>query len=319
MDRPIQVSIICNAFNQEAYIREALESFVMQQTTFAFEVLVHDDASTDNTPSIIKEFEEKYPEIIKPIYQTENKYSQGISVSGTFQFPRVSGKYVAFCEGDDYFTDPQKLQKQFDALEAHPEIDICAHAADQVDATTKELISIVSPRKEEAVIPVEEVIMGEGGFVATNSLMYRAELNRDIPEFRRHFDFDYALQIHGSLRGGMLFLPDRMAVYRYMSVGSWTSKRAKSSEFRKRLLERKQKMLKELDEYTAHAYGKTVSFRMLQNEFEHLYSENEYKAAFNKKYRSVYMRNGALGYLKLRVKALFPSLTGIKRKLRRKR
>ena len=116
----IAVSIVCNAYNHERYIRSALDGFVMQKTTFPFEVLVHDDASMDGTAGIIREFEMKYPEIIKPIYETENQYSKCDGSLARIQYGRVKGKYIALCEGDDYWTDPLKLQKQFDALEANP-------------------------------------------------------------------------------------------------------------------------------------------------------------------------------------------------------
>ena len=318
MEGSIKVSVLCNTYNHGPYIREALESFVTQKTNFDFEVLIHDDASTDNTAEIIREYEAKFPDIIKPIYQTENQYSQKISYSALYQLPRIKGKYVAFCEGDDYWIDPLKLQKQFDALEAHPEIDMCACAANAIYADTLELYKDVSPRREMAIIPVEEVIMGEGGFVATNSLMYRATLYQNIPEFKKNFNYDYALQIQGALRGGLLFLPDYMAVYRYMSIGSWSERRKKDGAFRKTLLERKQRMLRELDEYTEGKYHETIAFRMLWNEFEHFYTEGDYKNAFNKKYRSVYRRNGFKGYIKLRLKAVFPFLDGITRKIRKR-
>lgn len=109
------------------YIKDALEGFVSQKTNFNYEVLIHDDASTDNTADIIREYERKYLELIKPIYQKENQYSKGVNITSTFHLPRLKGRYVALCEGDDYWTDSGKLQRQFDAMEAHPELDICAH------------------------------------------------------------------------------------------------------------------------------------------------------------------------------------------------
>ena len=111
--KPI-VSICCITLHHEKYIRDAIEGFLMQKTSFPIEILIHDDASTDDTANIIREYEEKFPNIIKPIYQTENQYSKGISISATYQFPRALGKYIALCEGDDYWTDPLKLQKQVD-------------------------------------------------------------------------------------------------------------------------------------------------------------------------------------------------------------
>jgi len=121
----IKVSICCLAYNHEPYIRQCLEGFVMQKCNFTFEVLIHDDASKDKTASIIREYEAKYPDIIKPIYQTVNQYSIGVSATKKHNFPRSKGKYIAICEGDDYWTDPLKLQKQVDFLEANQNFSIC--------------------------------------------------------------------------------------------------------------------------------------------------------------------------------------------------
>lgn len=103
------VSISCITYNHDNYIREAIEGFLMQKTTFPVEILIHDDASTDNTATIIKEYEIKYPQLIKPIYQTENQYSKKDGTIGRIQRGRARGKYYATCEGDDYWTDPLKL------------------------------------------------------------------------------------------------------------------------------------------------------------------------------------------------------------------
>ena len=122
---PIVVSIVSLAYNHAKYIRQCLDGFIMQKTHFAFEVLIHDDASTDGTADIIREYELKYPNIIKPIYQTENQYQKGVAIGATYLYPRVQGKYIAECEGDDYWTDPFKLQKQVDFMEQHPDYGLC--------------------------------------------------------------------------------------------------------------------------------------------------------------------------------------------------
>ena len=115
------LSIDVITYNHAKFIRKCLDSILMQKTNFSFEVLIHDDASTDGTADIIREYEAKYPDIIKPIYQTENQWQKNIGISKNFQHPRIHGKYVALCEGDDYWTDENKLQKQVDFLEKHPE------------------------------------------------------------------------------------------------------------------------------------------------------------------------------------------------------
>lgn len=118
------VVISCMTFNHESYIRDALEGFVMQKTTFPFVVIVHDDASTDGTATIIREYAEKYPDIINPIYETENQYSKkdgSLTCIMNAACEATGAKYIAVCEGDDYWTDPFKLQKQVDFLKANPE------------------------------------------------------------------------------------------------------------------------------------------------------------------------------------------------------
>ena len=124
------VSISCITYNHEPYIVQALNGFLMQKTSFPFEVLVHDDASTDRTADIIREYEKKIPKLIKPIYQKENQYSKGFtSVTATWNVPRAQGKYIALCEGDDYWIDENKLQMQVDFLEKNPEYTMCFHNA----------------------------------------------------------------------------------------------------------------------------------------------------------------------------------------------
>lgn len=118
---PILVSVCCITYNHFLYIRESIDSFLMQVTDFPFEVIIHDDASTDRTSEIIMEYAQKYPDIIKPIIQTENQFAKGGLINPRFVFPKAKGKYIALCEGDDYWTDCNKLQKQVQFLEHHPE------------------------------------------------------------------------------------------------------------------------------------------------------------------------------------------------------
>jgi glycosyltransferase involved in cell wall biosynthesis len=123
----IVVTIVCIAYNQEKYISETIESFLMQKTNFNYEILIQDDASKDKTPEIIKKYEMQYPDIIRPVYQKENQYSKGIQVLDFYQ-DIAKGKYIAVCEGDDYWTDPNKLQRQVDYMEKNQDCSACVHA-----------------------------------------------------------------------------------------------------------------------------------------------------------------------------------------------
>ena len=125
------VAIHCLVYNHEPYLRDCFEGFVMQQTNFPFVAIVHDDASTDNSAAIIREYEENYPHIFKPIYEIESIYRKGgfgaIDNVMLHAINATNAKYVAMCEGDDYWTDPLKLQKQVDFMEANPDYVICSH------------------------------------------------------------------------------------------------------------------------------------------------------------------------------------------------
>lgn len=131
------VSISTITFNHAPYIRKCLDGFLIQKTNFGFEVLIHDDASTDGTEEIIREYEAKYPDIIKPLYEEENQWVKGRRGSAVFNFPRAKGKYIALCEGDDYWIDPLKLQKQVDFLEANPEYVLTCHRYKVLDHEKK--------------------------------------------------------------------------------------------------------------------------------------------------------------------------------------
>lgn len=284
----IMVSIVCNAYNHEKYIKDALDSFLMQKTNFPYEILIHDDASTDSTASIIKEYESLYPDLIKAIYQTENKYSKGEIIDLTYQYPRAKGKYIALCEGDDFWTDPYKLQKQVDALEHHPEVDICAHASYRINATTGRKIQLSMPKNIPCIISANEVILGGGDYVNTNTLMFRATLNDNIPKFRYILCIDYTLQIHGSLRGGMLFLPDIMSCYRFLCAGSWTKRIGKEIDKYNLHSQLMQNMMVQLNLDTKSIYKKEINTILNEIAFNKLRRNQQYKKALCKQYRSIF-------------------------------
>lgn len=142
----LMVTIRCLVYNHAPYIRQCLDGFVMQKTNFRFEAIVHDDASTDGSADIIREYAAKYPDIIKPIFQTENQYSKHDGSIRRILNAHTHGKYVAMCEGDDYWTDPLKLQKQVDFLESHPDYTMCfANAIEHFENKKQEdrLFSII--------------------------------------------------------------------------------------------------------------------------------------------------------------------------------
>lgn len=299
MKNDVMVSIVCNTFNHENYIADALDSFLMQKTEFHYEILIHDDASTDNTAAIIRKYEEKYPDIIKPIYQKVNQYSLKTPIGPTYQIPRARGKYIAYCEGDDYWIDCFKLQKQVNALESQPEIDICTHAATEVDADTKKIKSKIMPFKQNCIIPLKKVILGGGGFVATNSIMIRRECIAVEYDFRKELRLDYTLQLQGTVRGGMLYLSDNMSAYRSLSQGSWSSKMTRNINALVGHLKRIEKMLNVFNEETGYKYNSFVQKKIRTIQYDCFKIEKNYREIL-KHYKTIFI----LEFL-LRIKRYF--------------
>lgn len=309
MGNDVKVSVVCMAYNHEDYISDALESFLMQKTDFSFEILIHDDASTDRTQEIIKEYENKYPEIVKPIYQNENQFSKKVSIEYNLH-KLANGKYIAFCEGDDYWTDPLKLQKQVDYMEVHPETSMCIHAAKQVDAKTKKKIAGIRPFKESRSMTVAEVIEGGGDFFATNSIVYSKEKMEEWPDFFFNAVVgDYPLVIIGALRGNFYYMDEDMSAYRINREGSWTQMEFSSIAKKRQHYEDIGRMLDEIDVYTENKYVKAIQNAKKGHQFYLLLIQGKFKEIQQEEYRSFYNKMGVRYKLTSRIKHYFPGIS----------
>lgn len=230
------VSILCLVYNHEAFLRQTLDGFVMQKTSFPFEAVVHDDVSTDSSKAIIQEYAEKYPDIIKPIYEEKNLFSQGCSILMGTMYKAMRGKYVAFCEGDDYWTDPEKLQKQVDFLESHPEFSMCFHKVEEkIEGNAR--LTPMDRNIEQREYKLHEILFQ--WVVPSCSIVFRGELARKVPTHMKFTVGDNVLITTCALHGKLWCMDDCMAVYR-RHAGGWTQqKRHKESAIRhaKALLE----------------------------------------------------------------------------------
>lgn len=228
-NRPIMVSIRCTVYNHEPYLRKCLDGFVMQQANFRFEVIVHDDASTDGSATVIREYATKYPDIIKPILQTENQYSKHDGSIRRIMESRCMGKYVAICEGDDYWTSPYKLQKQVDFLETNLDYTMCFHKV-TVEADEEGLTHMydkLEGRDYESYEILEEWI------VPTCSTMFRKEVILATPQDRRFICGDIVWFLTACRMGKIYCLPEVMGVYRRLSTGMTMSELNKDSNIEK--------------------------------------------------------------------------------------
>jgi len=262
------VSICCITYNQEKYIKDAIEGFLMQKTEFPFEIIIHDDASTDITADIIREYEKKYPEKITAIYQTENQYSKGV-LPIVMPLKASRGKYIAFCEGDDYWIDSSKLQKQITEMEKNPECHISFHPAiGKYDDGSKGDITLGLHSKENKIFTLEEVILGGGEFMPTASIVINKVIVSRIISF---FDLalyalveDYFIQILGAENGGALYLSEIMSVYRINATGSFSERLKKDSQFLRLFAISFLDNLKKIDAFTNYKYTESITIRIRQ-------------------------------------------------------
>jgi glycosyltransferase involved in cell wall biosynthesis len=235
MDKPL-VSVSCITYNHEAFIADAIEGFLAQQTPFPVEILIHDDASTDRTAEIVRTYERAHPHRISAIYQHENQYSRG-ALPSHFNYSRARGKYIALCEGDDCWTDPLKLAKQVEALESHPHISLCFHPARRIrygNDIDHKLIGRYA--NGNAIIPVEDVINKSQGMIPTASCVITKSAADELVKFRAEQCGarvgDVVVQILSSYTGGAIYLDEEMSIYRFKTPGSFNSRLAGNASSR---------------------------------------------------------------------------------------
>lgn len=209
-----KVSVVSITYNHESYIRDALDSFVAQQTDFPVEVIVADDASTDATPVIIREYANRHPHLFRPILRGQNI---GVNANFTDAMSAARGEYLALCEGDDFWTDPRKLSKQVEFLDRNPDTAVCFHPVriTHEDGSAESEFPPTSLRRDLSV----EALLAQN-FIQTNSVVYRRQPRYDdIPA--DIMPIDWYLHVRHAVGGRIAMLPETMGVYRRHPQGIW--------------------------------------------------------------------------------------------------
>ncbi len=282
MSEPV-ISIICNTFNQEKYIAEALDSFLMQKVNVPFEILVHDDASTDRTSEIVREYEAKYPDIIKPIYQTENQYSKGVSITPEIQIPRAKGKYIAFCEGDDYWTDENKLQIQLDFMEENADYTICCHAYNMVNKD-RSLIEERFDFSGDCDVSMKRLIGNQLLVPQFATLFVRYDcISKFKGEFLGRKSSDMIIRIFCATEGKMRYFNKNMSCYRRFTETSWTVRVGKNTEKMVKGLLEGVPFLEKLNAHTNFIYNEDIKAAIDDRYFQAELLENKYREARKRK------------------------------------
>ena len=215
------VSICCTAFNHVRFIEQAIQGFLVQRTRFRFEILLHDDASTDGTADIIRNYAQRYPRLIRPVLQQQNQYSQGRRILEILT-PMCRGEYIAQCDGDDFWLDPDKLQIQVDFLSSHPDYVLSGHDA-QIANEHGELIGKpkLSGRRRRDFTG-EEMIRGKAS-MPTMSRVYRNVIRQFPPERSMVKNGDmFLMSLLGHFGDGHFHTDIQPAVYRVHAGGIWS-------------------------------------------------------------------------------------------------
>lgn len=219
----IIVSIWCMTYNHEMYVRDAIEGFLSQKTSFRYEIIIHDDASTDNTVKIIKEYEQKYPDLIHSICQKNNQYSRNQPSTKwiwDIAAQNCKGKYIAICEGDDYWIDVQKLQIQVDFLETHSEYIMAVHDAVNVDYVNH-VVKSGSAYDKDCKVSSRDIIM-QNKCIFSASMVYRREVLQMNGFFVNSGISDYPILLYSLEKGKIFYFTRIMSVYRQHHEGSWS-------------------------------------------------------------------------------------------------
>lgn len=287
MNQNIKVSIICTTYNHEAYIEKALQGFVSQKTSFPFEVIVHDDKSTDKTADIIKKYADRYPAIIVPFLETENQYSKGKDVA-MISCARARGEYIAFCEGDDYWTVEDKLKKQIDYLDSHKECAACSHNAIKVDAQGNYLGDYNTTAIEDTFVTAKDIIDNMWFFPTASLVARKSVFDKYLQLFNTVPLYDYILKIALADSSPFYYFANKMSAYRCETPGSWSLRISHSKKKSIEFLQQTNRSLTEGKKYFSIDTNKSVNGMILNNQFKiDMYRGKFFKAFFSKDYESV--------------------------------
>ena len=321
MERAPLVSVLCLTYNHEEYLRGTLDGFLAQETDFPIEILVNDDASTDGTAGILREYAAKRPDLIRPFYQETNLYSQGLDLCIEVLYPEARGKYIALCEGDDYWTDPTKLQRQVDFMEAHPEYSACVHNTMLHYCATDQKDRPLLRHKGDRDVRIEDVAKGVSYSFHTSSILARRDiLTAPSPFFHVGLENGFGdhpdalwLIFHGPIR----YLDRCMSVYRINSgKNAWSTGVDGEYEKLRSYVDGERKLLVACLEYAPEGFRPAIRQEILEREFELLYIEGRDREQRRPPYDEI-LKGKPLTYrVKNAVKCAFPAGKRLYRRLR---
>lgn len=280
------VSVHMITYNHEKFIAQAIEGVLMQRTNFPFELIIGEDCSTDRTREIVVDYANRHPDIVRPILHDNNV---GMMRNMKICLQACSGKYTAICEGDDYWIDPLKLQKQVDFLENNPSYTLCVHATKIM--FNNRHVGEVRPYSSDTTASVNDIII-KGGLFATNSLLFKKHFLSNPPNF---LSLPYTgasmLIMFLAAEGHVFYIDEFMSVYRKNVPGSWTKRFKKSTtENKLKHYDYHIKAIEEFDEYYSYKFNEVIEKRKLWFEFQKNIILNNHKELRSDRFRCLFKR-----------------------------
>ncbi|MBE5962344.1 MAG: glycosyltransferase [Lachnospiraceae bacterium] len=299
------ISICCITYNQEKYIIDAIESFLRQTIIGHCEILIHDDASQDNTVNIIKSYVEKYPNLIKFYGESKNQYQQGKQPMQKL-FEQAKGKYIALCEGDDYWIDPYKLEKQFDFMEIHKQYSMCFHASKIYNQKIKQFLKSQHAYPNDCKSNIKDIIIKDGGFVPTASIFCRTDIVKRIPKFYYNYTIgDYSLQVILAANGEVYYMDEEMSVYRRYTENSLVCEFYSNKKNEIMMYRSMSNMLHDFSEYSNGKYDKIVEYKRDYYEYKILETKNQLFKILMSPYRKFLFKQPIKQMIKTILKCIF--------------
>ncbi len=314
------VSICCGAYNHEKYIKDAIDSFLMQKTNFNYEIIINDDASIDSTADIIREYEKKYPNIIKPIYQKENQYSKHIPINVTFLYPKARGKYIAICDGDDYWCDENKLQMQVNFLEKNNNYSFSSHSS--LCKNENKFVkrqSEVRGYTDNISFNIDKYFKDYENrnyktLFQTSSIVFRKKYINNLIKEKPKFFYktntnigDTNLILYLLLQGDGFYFDKYMSVYRVNVPGSWTIVEFSGNKKLSTIIDIKNIFIN-FDEYSNYKYIKIIHKITKYLDFEIILAKEKYKEALKSIYKDDFSKLSIRAKISIIAHAYFPKL-----------
>lgn len=305
-----KLTVIVMTYNQKNYIKQALDSIIAQKTDFDFDILIHDDHSDDGTYEILLEYKNRFPNKIQIIEEETRRFlSEGFNMMiFNHVVPHIKSKYIAYCDGDDYWCDDHKLQKQYDFMNTHPDYSMCFHSAYQLkdngDMSSKWFIG------DDGDLEMSDLINDKPGIhIATSSIFVLSNAFIDFPEWRKCFPVeDIPLYMNAALHGKIRRLKDVMCVYRQFASGSWSSQNKTNKDRIVTHLKETKKATLMFDSQTNKKYHDLVNSQINSCDFRIAVIEKDFKTIFKKNNRHLFKRIPFKERLSLKLQYRFPHL-----------